>query len=466
MSDTTPIPTPPSPVPVPASTSLPKRRLPVLLFVIIGLVLILITVVASGVFGNLIPRLGTTTLTYWGLWEPESVMRPILDEFEKTHSGIKVNYVMQSPQEYRERLQAAFDQDKGPDIFRIHNTWMPLLGRYLSPLPPSVISPGDYKKTFYPVAQKNFAITGGYAAIPLEYDGLAMYINDDLLATSHQVVPQNWNELAETALAMSSCASPDGTCKGGAKILVSGAALGATNVDHWQDILALIMLQNNVNLSRPNIPTTGPAEDALNYFTSFVKVYAIWDPNLPSSTESFATGKVGIYFAPSWRVFDILSVNPNLHFSIHPVPQLPVDPARGETPVTYANYWAEAVNTKSRFTKESWELLKYLSSAETMQASFQQAISSTRPFGEPFSRVDLAGSLTTNQYLAPIITGAPYATSWYLTSSTRDGQTGINSKISDVYARAVNGSLSVSSLAGEINKVLSEYGINSAAAAP
>ncbi len=200
-----------------------------------------------------------------------------------------------------------------------------------------------------------------FVAIPLEYDGIAMFINDDLLSKSGQSPPQDWDQLRDVALAMSECASQTGACTLGSKILVSGVALGSTqNVDHWEDVVAVLMLQNNVNLANPASPVAKPAEDVLEYFNSFVKTYHLWDPNLPSSTSSFAGGRVGIYFGPSWRVFDIQAMNPNLRFSVYPIPQLPVDPVRGETPITYASYWAEAVNKKSPRAGQAWELLKFL----------------------------------------------------------------------------------------------------------
>ena len=36
-------------------------------------------------------------LSCWGLWEPNSVMQPIIDEFEDIYPNIKVNYSQQIP---------------------------------------------------------------------------------------------------------------------------------------------------------------------------------------------------------------------------------------------------------------------------------------------------------------------------------------------------------------------------------
>src|SRR3989344_8224493 len=71
-------------------------------------------------------------LTYWGLWEPTSVMQPLIDEYQTTNPNVKITYIFQSPREYRERLQNALSQAKGPDIFRIHNSWIPMFKSQLA----------------------------------------------------------------------------------------------------------------------------------------------------------------------------------------------------------------------------------------------------------------------------------------------------------------------------------------------
>lgn len=152
-----------------------------------------------------------------------------------------------------------------------------------------------------------------------------MFVNDELFQQTGLPIPKNWDELHIAANALARCDTPTGKCTPNSRILVAGAGLGSTqNVDHWQDILAVLMLQNNVNLSQPHLPDPTPANDAISYFNSFSQNDYIWSSNLPTSTSLFAAGKLGIYFGPSWRVFDILALNPQLKFSTHPLPQLPL----------------------------------------------------------------------------------------------------------------------------------------------
>ena len=453
---------PPPPLVLPKKSSLARKIIPV----IVILVLIVVGFFATRFFLQLSKKSQKVELTYWGLWESESIVKPLIDEYQTVHPNVKINYVFQSPREYRERLQTALSMSKGPDIFRIHNSWIPMFKNDLSPVPPTAYSASEFESTFYPTVRTDLRLSGNYMAIPLEIDGLAMFVNDDLLTKSGQSVPASWEDLRSAAKALSVCDSEDGTCSTGDRVLISGAALGTTdNVDHWQDILAVLMLQNNVNL---NFPAGSSAEDALSYYTVFNRSDHIWDSTLPPSTQAFATGKLAIYFAPSWRAFDLNAINPQLKFSIHPVPQLPLDPARGEKPVTWASYWVEGVNKKSLNTTAAWDFLKFLSSKESLAKLYQQAVISGRAFGEPYSRTDLTSSLSSDPLVGPYISQAQYARSWYLASDTFDGPTGINTRLSAHFATAVNSvnqgrspTEAVKTLSTGINQVLSQYGLAS-----
>ena len=468
----------PPPPPPPSSTAsaaaspqepvkiIGSRRFPIktLLFFILGISIIAVIAAAAWYIFSKTPSLGTQTLTYWGLWEPESVINPLISEYEAAHPKVKIKYIQQSPIEYRERLQAALSQGRGPDIMRIHNSWIPMFRADLSPVPASVYSTQDFVSTFYPVASTDLRLGNSYLAIPLEFDGLTMVVNDQLLQQSGHSIPQNWDDFRVAAQAMTRCDTPAGDCPAKSRVLISGAALGtADNIDHWQDILAVLMLQNKVNL---NSPVGKPAEDVLAYYTSFVRFDHMWNSTLPSSTTQFAAGKLGFYFGPSWRIFEIQAKNPNLKFSVHPIPQLPIDPARNEKPITWASYWVEGVNKKSPQAQAAWEFLKFLSSKESLQKMYQNAVASGRAFGEPYGRKDMADSVQTAPIVGAYIYQAPTAQSWYMASHTYDGASGINSRLTSYFTTAIDyvtkgGSAqsAIKTLNAGISQVLVQYGL-------
>lgn len=404
------------------------------------------------------------TLTYWGLWEPENIIQPLFEEFQTQNPNIKIDYRLQSPKEYRERLTTFLSKnEEAPDIFRIHNSWVPMFGQQLAPIPASVFSAADFEDAFFPATKTDLRFGNNYVAVPLMYDGMAMYVNDELLAQGGKSVPQLWTDLRKTAIELSACDSEDGKCSSGKKILVSGAAMGATeNVDHWQEILTTLMLQNNVNLKTP---TPALAEEPLKFFTIFNSEDHIWDSTLPSSTTMFENGKLVFYFAPSWRIFEIRQIAPNLKFSIYPMPQLALDASRGEKPVTLATYWAEGVNKKSPNKDTAWKLVKFLSSKESLMKMYQTA-SVARGFGEIYPYKDLIESLKTAPLVGPFASQADSAQSWYLASNTFDGAGGINSRLSAYFVDAINSvnqggnaAEAIKTLSLGINQVLSQYGI-------
>lgn len=457
---------PPPPITQPAGEVSPQGTATVaprsgfnfkIILIILGVV-VLLGALGYLVMTILLPMLNPTsrevTLTWWGLWEEESVVRPLIEEYQTANPNVKINYVKQSPQEYRERLTNALAKGSGPDVFRFHNTWTPMFRNDLATLPPEVMSASEFSQSFYPVAVSDLTVGSGIVGIPLEYDGLGLYINEAVFESYGKTPPTTWDELRQLAIELTD-----------AEVGLNGVALGRTeNVDHWPEILGLMMLQNGTNMKNP---TGELAEAALTYYTLFSSVDEVWDETLPPSTSAFASGKLAMYFGPSWRALEIKAQNPNLKFKVVPVPQLPKD-TPDEPNVTYATYWVEGVWKRSPNATEAWKFLKYLSSKETLQKLYRNA-SLIRTFGEPYPRVDMAEALKDDPYTGGVLQYAPDAKSWYLASRTNDGPTGINSQITKYFEDAINavnkgGSVTtaLTTVAAGVNQVLSQYGLVSA----
>ena len=268
------------------------------------------------------------TLTYWGLWEASDVFDSVLRDFDKANPGVKVAYQKQSYPDYRERLQTAIASQNGPDVFRFHASWTPMLREELAPMPTSIMSLSDYQKTFYPVAAQQLQINGQIVGIPLMYDGLGLYYNKDILRVAGAQPPKTWAELKSLAAQL--------TVRNGEAIERGGLAIGnATNVEHFSDILGLLILQNGGD---PAQPTSKEVTEAIAFYTNFVRIDKVWSTSLPSSTVAFARGDVAMMLAPSWRAHEVKATNPNLQFGIAPVPKL------GDSKIAWASYWAEGVN--------------------------------------------------------------------------------------------------------------------------
>lgn len=434
-----------------------KKKFPVKIILIVLGFLILI---GGGFFvfkyftGNKTSSSGE--IVWWGLWEDEVVVKNLITEYEVANPGVTIKYVRQSKEDYRERLTNALAKGVGPDVFRFHNSWVPMFKNDLDKIPPSLYSASDFATTFFPVASSDLTYEAGIVGVPLEYDGLALYINEEIFEKSGKSIPTTWNELRSTARELT-VVNEKGT------VTQSGVALGRTeNVDHWPEILGLMMLQNGVDL---NNPTGKLAEDALSFFTIFSKSDGVWNTTLPGSTVAFSSGKVAMYFGPSWRAFEIRLQNPNLRFITVPVPQLPKTEAN-EPDVAYASYWVEGVWARSKNKEAAWDFVKFLSSDASL-TKFYQSASKTRMFGEPYPKMSLANTLIDHPIIGSIVKSGSYAQSWFLQSRTWDGPTGINSQINKYFEDAVNAinddnktpDKVLPTVAQGVSQVLSAYGI-------
>lgn len=428
-----------------------------ILLVVVFLVLIIGIFVGGQFIWGIVAGGKEVSLTYWGLWENEAYVRTMIADFENAHPKIKVQYTKQSPKQYRERLQAAISRGEGPDVFRFHNTWVPMLARDLAPVPKTIMTATEFSSTFYPVATGDLVAGSSVYGIPLMIDGLGLYYNEDLFATAGVSAPTTWNDVLDIV--------PKLTVKNETGIVTSAIALGtAGNVEHFSDILATMIMQNGAKLT--NLESK-EAEETLIFYHKFADpsdpVYT-WSEALDNSISAFANGRVAMILAPSWRAFDIKQINPSLRFKIAPIPQLP-----GNT-ITWASYWVEGVSAKSKNQEQAWEFVKYLTSRETATKLYTE-ISKSRLFGEPYARVDLGTSLSSDPLVGAYMKQAQTAKSFPLASRTFDN--GINDKLIKYLEDAVNSvstgnspSKALETAQSGFTQVLSSYGLSSANVAP
>lgn len=429
-----------------------KNRLPALLKMGGGIFALLIILFL--IFAFVLPRLftqktGKVTLQWWGLWEDPAVMQTLISQFEQTHPNIVVTYVKEDPKQYSERLLTRIENGSGPDIFRFHQSWIPMMRYFLSPLSTDVISKQDFTKNYYPVIQQDLVKNGAILGIPLEIDTLSLFTNNQLFQSTGLKPPANWQDFITAARALT-VKDTDG------KIKTAGAALGTfDNITHAPDIVSLLLFQNNADIL--NLANTKQnASDALKFYTTFANGDSnVWNADLDPSITAFAKGNLAMYFGFSYDIFTIKSLNPNIAFSITSVPHL-----LGRN-VTIASYWVEGVSNRSKHQKEAMEFMNFLSQKDTEQKLYSEE-AKTRLFGEPYARVDLADSLKGDPLAYPFIQQAPSALSSFFAGETYD--TGINAQMNGYLGNAVREVLSnaspqtaASTLAQGVAQVLNQY---------
>lgn len=439
------------PPPTPLKGGVHSKRL---FFVGVIIAVFVLAFVIIKAFASKTAESKEVTITYWGLWENDATFRALTADFEAKNPKIKVQYIKQSPKQYRERLQSAINRGEGPDGFRFHNTWVAMLRNQLALVPPTIMTPAEFTSAFFPVFASDLVAGQSIFGLPLMIDGLGLYINEDLFATAGVTPPTTWTDVINIV--------PKLTVKNGSTLVTSAIALGtASNVEHFSDIVALMFMQNGASLTKLS---GKEAEETLVFYKKFSDpndpLYT-WSDGIDMSVSAFAAGRVAMILAPSWRAHDVKAINPNLRFKIVPVPQLP-----GNS-VAWASYWVEGVSSKSKYQMQTWEFVKYLTSVEGATRLYTEG-SKTRLFGEPFSRIELANTIAEDSFTGAYVKQATFARSFPLASRTYDN--GINDKLIKYLEDAVNSMatnapskvLETASLG--FRQVLSTYGLITAAA--
>lgn len=389
-----------------------KKRI----FIIIGIVFVFLLIVVLSIFyvlGKQNKDVGNAELIYWGLWEDEQTFQQVIDDFERKYPTIKVVYQKQDIKaigKYIDRLNTRITNGTdAPDIFRFHNSWVPQVRGLLLPLPESTVQATQFNQQYYDVIQNDVESGGAYYGIPLGIDTLAMYVNEEIFAAANETPPTTWEDMVRVSRELTVVNAASG------QIETSGVALGTfDNIAHAPDIISMLFVQNGADMSDLTGANRLNAEQTLEFYTSFAKGQdAVWNNAMDNSKLAFAKGNVAMYFGYSWDMIEINAINPDLKYKILPVPHLP---GRNET---IASYWVEGVSVKTKYPKEAFLFLQFLSERQSLEKIFA-AQAKTRLIGVPYPRKDMAELLKSDQKLYPFVEQAGTAQSTVFSSDTYD----------------------------------------------
>lgn len=383
-------------------------------------------------------------LVMWGAFDDSDAFKEIIAAFREVNPHVgKIDYRKISEQDYRQELIEAMAANKGPDIFLIHNTWLPSFNDKIEPMSERIIGAQEFLQNFVDVAAKDFVIGGKIYALPLSVDSLALYYNKDLFNAAGIVSPPaTWEEFDQAVQKLTRIDEFG-------NITRSGAAMGtAYNINRSTDILGLLMFQNGnaiVDTAKGEVTISNEqGRGALEYFVKFARsnspVYT-WNLKNHYSIDSFYEGTTAMMINYSWHYNTIKNKNAKLNFAVAPVPQ----PSTGQA-VNYANYWGFAVakGKSAGVTHEAQQFVRFMTvnnngkinlingiSGKAME--FPLTIDPAKKYLEltnkPAARRDIIESQKNNPVLGPFATGNLIAKSWYQKDPT---------ELEKVLAEAIN----------------------------
>lgn len=337
-------------------------------------------------------------LNYWGVWEENADLEPIINDFQTLHPNITITYRKFRYQEYQQKLLEAWAEDRGPDLYSLPVEWLKNYKTRITPQPESVqlafqeakktlgkveintvvrqvpiFKPYDIKSQFVETVYNDVIIDGKVYALPLSVDTLALFYNRDLLdGAGVATPPTNWTEVKETV-------KKTVTLDAQNNIVQAGIALGtADNISRAIDIVALLMMQNGTQMITGNQvsfqnPPAGsnsqaylPGLEALKFYTDFadpIKEVYSWNNNMPDALESFTAGKLAMMYGYSYQLPVIIGRAPKLNIGVAPMTQI-----QGATaPLNYTNYWVTAVAHKTISAEAAWGFLNFLAGEQEIK---------------------------------------------------------------------------------------------------
>lgn len=353
------------------------------------------------------------TLQFWRVFDDRDTFEPIIAEYQRLNPHVTIEYKKFTFLEYENAVVNALASGRGPDIWSIHNTWLPQHGDKLAPAPAEIVPAQAYRDTFVEVAQKDFIRNDQVYAVPLSVDTLALYYNRDLFNSSFVVdPPQDWTEFRETVEKITRKDEFE-------EVTLSGAAIGtAVNVNRAQDILSLLMLQNGAQMdsedlsaatfNQSRIDSTGqeyfPAVDALEYYTDFAnprRAEYTWNTSMANSLDAFIAEETAMMFNYGYQRAILDEKAPKLNYGVSAMPQIEGSPKT----TNFATYWGEAVSKQSQNQEEAWKFLAFLATKEVGDSYFEAS-------KRPPARLDIIRDLENDPEFGVFAQQALTATSW------------------------------------------------------
>lgn len=318
-------------------------------------------------------------LIWWKVFSDSRDIHPLIQEFEKANPGVKVVFVEKDVETYEDELINALAAGQGPDIFSIHNDWLPKHQDKMSPAPDKILGLRELRENFVEVLETDLTAEGKIYALPLAFDVLALYYNKDLLASiATPRPPATWQELVDLVPKLTKIDRLG-------NLEQSAAAMGTMdNVNRATDILSLLMLQNGTEIFAEDRRSsqmdksgrdaegreTNPGISALQFYTQFAdpaKDSYTWNSRSNNSIDAFTQGKVAMILSYAYLAETLQEKAPFLNYAVAPVPQIG---SPGQK-INFANYWAEGVSKQSKNPEIAWQFLKVISSKELLETYYK-----------------------------------------------------------------------------------------------
>lgn len=422
---------------------------------------------SAGCFGSGASSSARASLTFYGL-DDKDVFDPLIAQYKRTHPSVTVKYKkFNDPAGFENLVVNEIAEGEGPDIFYIHDTWLPRHTKKLVPLQSQSLTNDVYSQVYVNVVSQDFIQPDPrdgarkIYAVPLYVDTLALYYNKN---DFEQRLPERgrpagtWQVLKDDSEKFRQQDEQGHLTHG-------QIALGRSdNIKLAVDILYNLFLQNGVDLYSPDfkrVQLSGKAEDMLEYFLSFA-VYQnrnySWSADLTPAgaqlkeVEAFLAGKTSViagysdlYQRLDTYIRNVASRNSSSAISKNDigVAKMPQFSAEQRDYKVLADYYGLAVSRNSKNAAAAWDFIQFLGSKDNSKSYHAKT-------KRPTARRDLIEDQKKEPITEIFVSQLGYAASYRIFDDQRFA------RIFEEGVNAVNNGQSISSEMNSIQTKLNE----------
>ncbi|GGE30910.1 sugar ABC transporter substrate-binding protein [Pullulanibacillus camelliae] len=339
-----------------------KKRL-ISMFLVMGLLVLSLTACGGDSEGS---SKGKTTITYWQYTFPEKVteIKALIKKFEAENPNIKVVAQDFPYDQYNQKIAAAMNAKKGPDIMNLFYGWLPQYQKngYIQAIPEDFMSTKAIDQFYNPMIQSS-KIDGKYYGLPTAVRSLALFWNKDLFKAAGldpEKPPKTWDQLVEMAKKMTKI-------KANGQYEQEGFAWNVDGQDYhtFEEVLLRQWGVQPFSHDGKKVLWNSSPEGlkAFEYWVNMTKKDKIGDGKfLQGYNTAFKAGKAAMMIDGS---FSIAATKEAAKFDWG-VTTLPVR-EEGGTESNYGSYWTNSIakGVSGAKLKASEKFLKFLISEDT-----------------------------------------------------------------------------------------------------
>ena len=316
--------------------------------------LIFLLIFLGALFCGCTTKESQITIQYssWGSKSEINILKPILDTFEKENPDIKIDF-MHIPQNYFQKLHLLFASNTAPDVVFINNIYLPVYAN--AGLLEDLTNTDLINENFYKKALDAMTYKGKIYAIPRDISNLVIFYNKNIFDEKQIKYPDK-NTTFNDFLIMSQ--------------KLTDKQKGIFGISFEEDpifYLPYLMSEGGGILSDDGnniIINSKESQKAINFYSDLRNKYHVAPTNSETASltmaQMFLQGKLAMHLSGRWLVPKYRETA-QFDWDVAPFPK----GTKGSIVPLDASGWA--ISSKSKHKKEAMQLVKYLSSKESLQ---------------------------------------------------------------------------------------------------